>query len=260
MEYLHRLSLLHNPYTKPELAFLIENNITSIDSPLSYKGTASQHTTENGNLISHVEVVPHTQNPIISLALIMPIQLLFAASAIFIQIRTLQMLKQETSVNNSLMVTQAKLHILFWPAIVLTNTMIDNIYPLSKVFTPTFCMVFSFYMYFCAFSFILYSFYAALLRYLCCLHTEKVDKFGKNKLIALIYWIFYFHTFCWTMYNILTSFNLDHTPLINQCYGQADRVWLMEESLLHIAQRHFCGLTSSEGKTIKFMYQYIYLL
>ena len=157
------------------------------------------------------------------------------------------MLKKESSVNNRSMRTQAKVHIVFWPSIVVVNTLGDNIYPLKEVFSSTFCTALSFHVYFCAESIVLYSFYAALLRYLCLLHTNKVNQFGKNKLIGIFYWIFYLHTFLWSLFTILTRFNFDYLPLINGCYGYYDRVFLMEDSLMHVAQRHFCGLQSSEG-------------
>ena len=97
---------------------------------------------------------------------------------------------------------------------------------------------------------ILYTFYAALLRYLCTVRTAKVDKFGKDRLIRLIYWIFYFHTSTWAFYTILTSFNSDHIPLIYSCYGHADRVFLMEYSQLKMLQRHICGHGMDEGKQL----------
>ena len=72
------------------------------------------------------------------------------------------MLEQEKSVNNQLMVTQARIHMIFWPSIVIINTLADNIYPLMTLTTPTFCTFLSFFFYFCVFSMILYTFYAAL--------------------------------------------------------------------------------------------------
>ena len=238
---------LHNPYHKPYLAFLIteKTKSTTVDEDIN-----SDSIGEDINLISIEELFTHTVHPIVSLGLIMPIQLLFAASAIFIQIRTLQMLKYENSVNNRLMVTQAWIHIIFWPTIVIVNTLADNIYPLMTLTTPKFCTILSFFFYFCVFSMILYSFYAALLRYLCTVRTEQVDQFGKDRLIRLIYWIFYFHTSAWALYTISTSFNLDHIPLINSCYGHAERVFLMEQSPIEMLQRHFCGHGVGEGKNL----------
>ena len=158
------------------------------------------------------------------------------------------MLKQENSVNNKLMTTQARIHIILWPTFVIVNTLADNIYPLSAVTTPAFCTIFRIFFYFCVLSMVLYSFYAALLRYLCCLHTERVDTFGKNRLIAIIYWTFYLHTLAWALYTILTSFNFDHIPLINSCYGHEVSAALMEQSYVDMIKRHFCTLQTVEGK------------
>ena len=235
-------------YAKPYLTFSIENQNESFD-PFLQDNQFDK--TENFNKITDIDLLTFTQRPITSLALIMPIQLTFAASAIFIQIRTLQMLKQESSVNNQMMVSQARLHILFWPSFVVVNTLTDNIYPLSNLLTSHFCSVFSFFLHFCFYSMILYSLYAALLRYLYCVHSEKVEKFGKTKFITLMYWMFYGHVLLWTGYTMLTTFNLDHLPLINSCYGVMDKLWMMEGSLLEMVQRHFCVLESTEGRNAK---------
>ena len=241
---------LHNPYQDSSLVFLSYPWNTSNDS---YHPDANSSDTSIMNLISLIEIGDQTIHPAISLALILPIQFLFTTSAIFIQLRTLDMLKKENSVNNPLMVTQARIHIIFWPTIVIVNTLADNIYPLSAVFTSAFCTVLSLYFYFCTFSMILYSFYAAFLRYLCCCYSENVNNFGKGKLISLVYWTFYLHTFGWAFYTIVTRYNLDnldHIPLLNSCYGYQDRIFLMESSPLNMARRHLCLLESVNGKTV----------
>ena len=240
---------LHNPYQGSDLVFLSQHRNISNDAN-QQDNDSSEVIMGNINLISMIEISPDTLNPILSLALILPIQLLLATSAIFIQLRTLEMLKKENSVNNSLMVTQARLHIIFWPSIVVVNTLIDNIYPVAAILTPSFCTVLSFYFYFCVFSMILYSFYAAFLRYLCCCYTEKVNNFGKGKIIALVYWTFYIHTFAWVLYTIVTQYNLDHIPLLNSCYGYQEEIFLMESTRLNMALRHLCLLETINGMSV----------
>ena len=243
----------YNPYNKPYLAFLIQsNNISTETSSTNNDGDFSH---ENAYLFSDLDLYrqPVTQSPIVAFALVLPIQLVLAISAIFIQIRTLQMLKQEKGVNNTMMVTQAKIHIIFWPWYVVAITLSENIYDLSAFATPIFCFVLRFLLYFCLFSFILYSFYAALLRYLCCVHTQKVTKFGKDRLITIIYWAFYLHTFMWTLCTIFTSFSLDHLPLINNCYGHHHKIFLMEKTPLNMIGRHFCALESGQGENTPFI-------
>ena len=244
---------LHNPYQDSHLVFLSHPGNTSNDS-YPREANSSDTSIWSMNLISIIELHTHTIHPAISLALILPIQFLFTASAIFIQLRTLDMLKKENSVNNSLMVTQAIIHIIFWPSIVIMNTLADNIYPLSAVFTASFCTVLSLYFYFCTFSMIFYSFYAAFLRYLWCCYTESVNDFGKGKLISLVYWTFYLHTFGWALFTIVTQYNLDHVPLLNSCYGYQERIFLMESTRLNMARRHLCLLESVNGRKINIKY------
>ena len=234
----------YNPYKTPNLSFLI--------STASSSSNDDNRPHENAYSFSNVDLYGQPmQNPIISLALVLPIQLVFVASAIFIHTRTLQMLKQEKSVNNTMMITQAKIHILFWPLWVVSITANENIYPLSAFTTPMFCSVLRFCIYFCEFSFILYSFYASLLRYLCCLHTEKVNNFGRTRLITVVYWIFYLHTLLWTLYTIFTSFTLDHHSFINNCYGYYHTIFLMESTPLKMIARQFCVLEAGQSKSMR---------
>ena len=128
---------LHNPYQDSSIVFLSHPWNTSNDSYYP-DANSSDSSIQSINLISIIELEAHTIHPAISLALILPIQFLITASAIFIQLRTLDMLKKENSVNNPLMVTQARIHIIFWPTIVIVNTLADNIYPLSAVLTSSF--------------------------------------------------------------------------------------------------------------------------
>ena len=244
-------SLLHSSYTKNHLAFLDPSPNESMKNN-QISSEENRSVIDDVNLITHVNVWTQAFNPIISLTIVFPILTIFASCAIFIQIRTMQMLSQENSVNNSIMVTQARIHIIFWPCMIIMNLATDSIYPLADIFTPLSCTVFSFYFWFCSFSMILYSFYAALLRYLCCVHTEWVNGFGMRKLIIIIYWSFYVHTIVWALYNILTSFELDHIPLVNKCYGYDERIFLMETSRLKALQRHICAIGFDGGKRLQF--------
>ena len=242
----------HNPYNKSYVAFYIEGTKESEFPSLS----SSNQTTDNNyllsfdsNFLTSVDLHTQTGDPYISLGIATPIMAVFAASTFFIQSRTLQMLKQESSVNNRLMVTQAKIHMIYWPVCVLAYALTENIYPLSAFTTPYFCTMLSFFVNFCAISIMLYTFYASLLRYLFLLHTEKVTYFGKSKTIGLVYWIFYTQTFMWALLVMFTSFNLDRLPLINKCYGWQDQVYLMElHDTMNMIKRHFCALNSKDGK------------
>ena len=242
----------HNPYSLPYLSFYIDGKdgpSSHSFSPLNQTAANNHLSNEDYHLLTSVDLHTQTENPIISLAITTPIMFLFSALAGFIQSRTLQMLKYESSVNNRLMTTQAKIHMIYWPLSVLSGALIDNIYPLSSFTTPHFCTILRFFVNFCALSMILYSFYACLLRYLFCVHTERIDRFGKNRTISLVYWIFYTHTFVWALLTILTSFNLDRMVIINKCYGWMDRLYLLElNSAVNMWKRHFCALNSSDGK------------
>ena len=246
----------HNPYTLPYLAFYTKEK----DEPKHHFLAPSNQATTNYygsnvdyHLITSVDLHTQTEDPIISLIVTTPITIFFAASAVFIQSRTLQMLKHESGVNNRLMTTQAKIYMIYWPVLVLMNAIITNIYPLSTFTTPYLCTVLSFFLNFCAQSLILYTFYACLLRYLFCIHAEKVERFGKYKMIGLVYWIFYAHIFIWVVFTMLTGFNLDNSHLINKCYGWMDRLYLLElNDATNTWKRFFCAMNSGDGKKIDF--------
>ena len=236
----------YNPFKQSQLAFLIQHNDTS-------KATdSSDHSPpEQMYLFSDMDLYAQPmQNPVMSLVIFLPIQLLLAASAICIQIRTLQMLKQEKSINNAIMTTQAKLHICYWPLYIATITVTDNMYPLSGLTTPMFCLVLQLCYYFACLSFMLYSFYAALLRYLCCLHTERVNNFGRDKVIKIVYYVFYLHVLLWSVFIIFTNVNYDHIPTFNNCYGNFPAVFLLEKSPLDMIRRHYCALQTGTGNRL----------
>ena len=115
---LSRFNPFYDPYPFPFLSFLHVPKNVSLQNDL--------HMNQNNDffekpvcIISHLELHTQTEDPIITLGICFPVWFFFTVTAIFIQIRTLDMLKQESSVNNKLMVTQAKLHIVFWPTMMI---------------------------------------------------------------------------------------------------------------------------------------------
>ena len=240
----------YNPYTLPYLAFLPEQeNNSKYGFYEKNEQVLDNNIYQDINILSPIDLFTQTMSPLQSFGIILPIGLIFGTSACFIQSRTLSMLKQENSVNNKLMVTQAKMHMMFWPTLVVTTMLTDNIYPLTAYIPSEFCTILSFFWEFCGMCIILYSFYAALLRYIFCLHSQKALQFGKEKLISLIYWSFYSHAFLWALYTKFIRFNLETLPLLNSCYGWRDRVYLMElHSSTNMVKRHFCAFDSDNGK------------
>ena len=135
-----------------------------------------------------------------------------------------------------------------WYQTVLSPTYISDIYPLATYTPPHFCTILSFVTNFCTLCIILYSFYAALLRYLFCTYSIWVEKFGKERLIRIVYWVFYVHAFLWALGNKLLHFSLEVAPMINSCYGWSDRVYMLElHDSANMVKRHFCGFDSVDG-------------
>ena len=235
----------YDPYPLPYLPFFLQHNDNSAN-PLKNQ---DENFFEDGlNIISSLELHTQTEDPILTLGVCLPIWTFFTITAVFIQIRTLNMLRQESSVNNMLMVTQAKLHIIFWPTIMAMIEITDNVYPLATYTPPHFCTILSFVTNFCTLCIILYSFYAALLRYLFCTYSIWVEKFGKERLIRIVYWVFYVHAFLWALGNKLLHFSLEVAPMINSCYGWSDRVYMLElHDSANMVKRHFCGFDSVDG-------------
>ena len=227
----------YNPFTNSSLGFLIQPN-PSIASAVS----DDTFTLSNINLYRQP-----LHNPIISYCLL-PFQVGIALVGILIQTRILQMCKYEANVNTPMMETQAKIHMGFWPLFILLETLVDNVHPVAELTHPLFCHASRILLYICLYSFILYSFYAALLRYLFCIHTEKVNKYGREKVIRVFHGLFYLHALIWAILTIFTSGQLDHFPLINGCLGYTPSVFLVEDSMFSMIKRHFCGLDSAEGK------------
>ena len=251
----------YDPYTKPFFGFIIYTankssiSVTTFDhidvDQKQGDGKFITTSTDHESIFSSFTDIDLYRQPVLppifSLVVIPIIKLILVGFGMFIQLRTLQMLKIETSVNNLMMVTQAKIHIIFWPIWTLAVMLTESIYPLGNLITPLACHFLKFYVYFSLFSFIFYSFYASLLRYLFCIHTARVTQFGREKLVKLLYWMFYIHTFLWTIYTHAATFDMDHLPLINSCFGIQHEVFLLEKSGVNMLKRHFCLLATVTG-------------
>ena len=236
----------YNPYPFPYLPFFYDQKNDSSDDVHGI--LHNDLSNKDLHLILNLNLHTQTEDPITTLGICLPIWLFFTITAIFIQVRTLDMLRQENSVNNSLMVTQAKLHIVFWPTLMTMIELTDNIYPLAAYTPPHFCTIMSLLYNFCFLSIILYTFYAALLRYIFCSHTNWVENFGKERFIRIIYWLFYSHAFLWAVGTKVLRWSTDTAPWINSCYGLADRVYLLElDDAANMMKRQFCGFESEEG-------------
>ena len=242
----------HSPYTFPFLAFIPDqyNLSTDFSNPELLESSYLSIYKKDLDILSFVELHTQTVSPAEFISLIFPIGLIFTTSSFFAQMRTLTMLRQENSVNNQMMVTQAKLHMIFWPMSVIGGMLTDNIYPLTAYIPIQLCHIWSFLVEFGSLSIILYSFYAALLRYIMLMHTKRAEAFGKERLISMIYWIYYSHAFLWALFIKFIRFNMETLPMVNKCYGWMDRIYLVElHDSTNMMKRHFCAFDgSNDGK------------
>ena len=149
------------------------------------------------------------------------------------------------------MKAQAKLHMIYWPSAIFLHALADNIYPLSALTSPHFCAIMNMYLGFGMLSMTLYSFYAALLRYLYLVQEEKVAKFGKTKIISVLFWVYYLHTFLWslwTLYIIVTGHFALNGRFFFRCYGSMDRIFLLEVSYPDVWLRQLDAVVTGSGK------------
>ena len=215
------------------------------------------HSQKEGNvlykdldLISDIDIEPLMNDPITSFISLTTLGLILLPGVILIQRKTLKMLKGENSINARMMASQAKLHMIFWPSAIFMQALVDNIYPLSALTSHYFCTIMTIYMRFGMVSMILYSFYAALLRYLYLVQEEIVAKFGKKKTISVLFWIYYLHTFLWSFYTSLSghyAFEPDNY-WVSSCYGWRDRVFLREVSYPNVLLRQLDVMVTGSGK------------
>ena len=260
MEITNQPNHFHNPYSLPFLAFIPDHyNLSNdfIDHELLESSDLSINS-EEIDVLTFVELHTQTVSPVEFIRQIFPIALIFTTSSFYAQMQTLSMLRQENSVNNKMMVTQAKLHMIFWPMSVIGGMLTDNIYPLTAYVPIQVCHIWSFLVEFGSLSIILYSFYAALLRYIMLMHTKRAETFGKERLISMIYWIFYFHAFLWALFIKFIRFNMESLPMVNKCYGWMDRVYLVElHDSTNMMKRHFCAFDdSNDGKIVFQLYTF----
>ena len=239
---------LYNPYPLPYITFLDEQTPSNTISQSEKEGNVLY---KNIDLISDVDIEPQMNDPITSFITLTTFGLILLPSVILIQTRTLKMLKRENGINTRMMEAQAKLHMIFWPSAIFLHALVDNIYPFSSLTSPHLCTIMNMYMRFGMLSMTLYSFYAALLRYLYLVHEEIVAKFGKTKIISVLFWVYYLHTFLWslwTLYIIVTGHFALTGRFFSRCYGSMDRVFLLEVSYPDVWFRQLDAVVTGSGK------------
>ena len=239
---------LYNPYPLPYITFLDTQNLSSTVTQFEKEGNVLY---KDFDLISEVEIEPQINDPITSFIIVAIFSLILLPSVTLIQTRTLKMLKRDNGINTRMMAAQAKLHMLFWPTAIFLHALVDNIYPLAALTSHHFCTIMNMYMRFGMISMILHSFYAALLRYLYLVQEEMVAKFGKTKIISVLFWIYYLHTFLWslwTLYTIVTGHFALTGRFFSRCYGSMDRVFLLEVSYPDVRLRHHGAVVTGSGK------------
>ena len=241
-------SYLYNPYRLPYIAFVNKQNPSNTVFLSLKEGNVLYNDVD---LISDLDIEPQMNDPITSCILVTTFCLFVLPGVILIQTRTLKMLKSENSINTRMMAAQAKLHMIFWPSAIFVYALVDNIYPLSALTSPHFCAIMNMYLGFGMLSMTLYSFYAALLRYLYLVQEEIVAKFGKTKIISVLFWVYYLHTFLWslwTLYIIVTGHFALTGRFFSRCYGSMDRVFLLEVSYPDVRLRQHGAVVTGSGK------------
>ena len=236
---------LYNPYPLPYITFLDKQPPSNTASPSEKEGNVLY---KDLDLISDVDIEPQMNDPITSFITLTTFGLILLPSVILIQTRTLKMLKRENGINTRMMEAQAKLHMIFWPSAIFLHALVDNIYPFSSLTSPHLCTIMNMYMRFGMLSMTLYSFYAALLRYLYLNQEEIVAKFGKTKIISLLFWVYYLHTFLFSLYIILAGHFTFNDGWVARCYGQMDRVFLLEVSYADVWSRQLGAGVTGSGK------------
>ena len=239
-------SYLYNPYRLPYIAFVNKQNPSNTVFLSLKEGNVLYNDVD---LISDLDIEPQMNDPITSCILVTTFCLFVLPGVILIQTRTLKMLKSENGINTRMMAAQAKLHMIFWPSAIFVYALVDNIYPLSALTSHHFCTILNMYFRFAMISMIIHSLYAAILRYLYLVQEEFVAKFGKTKIISVVFWVYYLHTLLWSLRMVVfTGRSASTFPMVSSCYGWKDRVFLLEESSSDVLFRQLGVLVTEEGK------------
>ena len=236
---------LYNPYPLSYITFLDKQTPPNTAFQSEKEGNVLYN---HLDLISDVGIEPQMNDPITSFIIVTTFSLILLPSVVLIQTRTLKMLKRENGINTRMMEAQAKLHMIYWPSAIFLDALADNIYPLSALTSPHFCAIMNMYLGFGMLSMTLYSFYAALLRYLYLVQEEIVAKFGKTKIISVLFWVYYLHTFLWSLYIILPGHYAITDHWVSSCYGWMDRAYLLEVSCPDVLLRQLGAVVTGSGK------------
>ena len=149
-------------------------------------------------------------------------------------------LKREDSILKQITKTFVYANMTLLTTAIICINVVNFIHSLSLEFTDYICPVLRFLLYLGVNFVSFYSFVSASMRYLFIVHTDEVDKYGKERVKTIFYALSILIPLMVTIWKVLDGSEVDAMSFINKCYGQHHKVFLIETSTVNVFMKSFC--------------------
>ena len=167
------------------------------------------------------------------------LKLLVVVFGEFVCIKILARIKNDDTILNDITRFYVRMQMVFHPLSVAFMASTDFIHPLSKVIGQWYCSL-GWFAFDIGYKFIAFhSFSTALMRYVFIFHQEKVEKYGKEKIKRIFYYLAVAIPVIVSILNLVQAHEVGHRSSINKCYGTHHKAFLLDTSPILSVQRTF---------------------
>ena len=159
---------------------------------------------------------------------------------VYLHLEVLMGLKREDSILKQITKTFVYANMTLLTTAIICINVVNFIHSLSLEFTDYICPVLRFLLYLGVNFVSFYSFVSASMRYLFIVHTDEVDKYGKERVKTIFYALSILIPLMVTIWKVLDGSEVDAMSFINKCYGQHHKVFLIETSTVNVFKKSFC--------------------
>ena len=193
-----------------------------------------------GYILEHIDLYYQPVHEPILASVFFIIKVILAIIGWVVNMKVWIMVDKENGLVKDVTKTYTVAMIAVGPLFVLFSTSTDFIHPLNEVVGQWYCDFGWFFLYLSFFIISFHSFIVAIMRYLFIVHEEKMEAYGKQKMMKIFYVLSFLLPLFMMMWSVTDKSDVDALSIFNKCYGSHHKVFLFDTSTLKTAKRNFC--------------------
>ena len=164
-------------------------------------------------------------------------------------------MKKENSIHKLISQIFIVFQMLLWPLTIFMITITNFLYPLNEIIDPWFCSLVQPINSFLILSTVSHSFITSLMRYVFIVHSEKVNRLGKESVKKMFLFLSIALPLLITIWKEIDGSELHFISYFNKCKAKHDRVFLIETSTTNVLKKSFCAMEPyDERNPISFIF------